>query len=78
LLFWESWQLVYVAVRPFFCGVCLGLLDYCIHNSPTMLPALRDYGTFWKAFVLDLWFGFLYGLAAVMLAKWLYAPEKQR
>ncbi|MGA2982952.1 MAG: hypothetical protein ABSG32_04015 [Terriglobia bacterium] len=54
------------------------MLDYCIHNSPTMLPALRDYGTFWKAFVLDLWFGFLYGLAAVMLAKWLYAPEKQR
>jgi hypothetical protein len=77
LLFWETWQQVYLAVEPIIGGACLRLINYYIHFSPGMIPVLQSYGIIWKSRVLYLWFGFLYGLAAVMVAKWLYAPEKR-
>jgi hypothetical protein len=77
LLFWAGWQQVYFAVKPFIGGACLRLLNYFIHYSPGMLPVLRSYPTIWKSCVLDLWFGLLFGVAAVMIARWLYAPEQR-
>jgi hypothetical protein len=77
LLFWQAWWQLNSAVEPFIGGACLRLLNRCLHFS-RMLPVLSAYGAVWRIRVMDLWIGFLCGLAAVMLAGWLYAPEKQR
>ncbi len=78
LLFWESWQQAYAAVRPILGGACLRLLNHYIHFSPQMVPVLSSYKTIWKFSLSDLWIGFLFGVVALMTADWLYAPEKQR
>ncbi|MDR3676822.1 MAG: hypothetical protein P4N24_15130 [Acidobacteriota bacterium] len=48
-----------------------------IHYSPALVPMLSSYKTTWRYSVLDLWFGLLFGVVAVMIGNWLYAPEKQ-
>jgi hypothetical protein len=68
---------VFYILRNIIAEACIRLINNCLHTSVYTMD-LHTYGeVLWKTYGADLWFGFLFGLAAVMVARWLYATEKR-
>lgn len=59
-------------MEPFIGGASIRVLNHFLHFS-RLLPVITAYDEVWRTRVLDLWLGFLLGLAAVMVARWIYA-----
>jgi hypothetical protein len=77
LLFsWAVARVVY-QVTFFISEECIRSIDYFIRTSFWIHPLLRECEFSWSISAGELWLGLLGGLAAVMIARWLYAPEKQ-
>jgi len=57
---------------------CIRLINYFLRTSTGIHPLLAKCQISWGIIMGEVWIGFLGGLAAAMVARWLYAPEKQR
>jgi hypothetical protein len=77
LLFWGGVSQVIYVVRPILTEGFVRLINHHIRTSPGIHFVLKEYPIIWKISGACLWFGFLCWPVAVMLARWLYAPEKQ-
>jgi len=78
LLFWGAVSQTIYVVGSIIAEGCIRLIDLYIHTSPRMYTLLRKSGILWGVSAWNLWMAFLGGTAAVMIAAWLYGPEKQR
>ncbi len=70
------WQAIYV-LGPIIAEGCIRLINHRLRTSPRMLGLLRECEISWRISAGELWMALLVGLVAVMVARWLYAPEKR-
>ncbi len=78
IAFLFRWAVAGVAypIKVIVAEACIRLINYFIRTS-SMHPLLPECEISWRIIGGELWLGFLGGLAAVMVAGWLYAREKR-